>query len=49
MEKVMWNRAWALCVFPLLLGCPVGPDAVKTVDEEGPTEPILTAPEEGGQ
>ena len=37
------------CFFPLLGACPVGPDAVKTVDEEGPSEPILTAPSEGGQ
>ena len=44
----MWNKTLILCAFPILLACPVGPDAVKTTDEEGPSEPILTAPQEGG-
>ena len=43
------NKAFVFCFFPMLVACPVGPDAVKTVDEEGPSEPILTAPSEGGQ
>ena len=44
----IWNKTFILCTFPLLIACPVGPDAVKTVDEEGPSDPILTAPQ-GGQ
>ncbi len=43
------NRVFVFCFVPMLIACPVGPDAVKTVDEEGPSEPILTAPSEGGQ
>ena len=42
-------KTFILCTFPLLMACPVGPDAVKTVDEEGPSEPILTAPQGGNQ
>ena len=37
----MWNRTWVLCVFPLLVACPVGPDAVKTVDEEVPSTLVI--------
>ena len=34
-------------LFSLMLGCPVGPDDVKTVDEEGPTPPANQMPGQG--